>query len=48
MRIDTWQIVDGRLILNFNKGVKDKFDADRAAHIQQADANWPELAAKKK
>ena len=41
VQIDTWQIVDGRLLLNYSQSVKRKFDADRAAYLQKADANWP-------
>ncbi|HEU0074168.1 MAG TPA: YHS domain-containing (seleno)protein [Dehalococcoidia bacterium] len=41
--IDTWQIVDGRLMLNKNAGVREKFDADRADMVAKADANWQSL-----
>jgi YHS domain-containing protein len=41
VRIDTWQIVGGRLLLNYSQSVKRKFDADQAANLQKADANWP-------
>ncbi len=43
VEIDTWQIVDGRLILNLNPDIKKKFDADRDNLIRKADANWPGL-----
>jgi len=43
--IDTWQIVDGRLMLNKSAGVREKFDADRAEMIVKADANWASLMA---
>ncbi|WP_148217965.1 YHS domain-containing (seleno)protein [Opitutus terrae] len=42
--IDTWEIVDGRLILQFSQDVKKKFAEDKAANLRQADANWPKLA----
>ncbi len=44
--IDTWQVVDGRLILNYNIGVKQKFNEDKAGNLQRADGNWPDLVGK--
>ena len=38
-----WAIVDGKLYLNYNKSVKQKWDDDRHLHITQADENWPEM-----
>lgn len=46
VEIDTWQIVDGRLLLNYNKSIRRKFDADRAAYLRKADANWPGIVEK--
>lgn len=43
VEIETWQIFDGRLLLNYNLQVKAKFDVDRAALLARADANWPGL-----
>lgn len=40
---EKWAIVDDKLYLNYNQSVKEKWDADRALHIQQADKNWPNL-----
>ncbi|KZN13745.1 YHS domain-containing (seleno)protein [Marinomonas sp. TW1] len=40
---EQWAIVDGKLYLNYNKSVKQKWDADRRLHINQADQNWPEM-----
>lgn len=36
-----WAIVDGKLYLNYNKGIQKKWDKDRAGFITSADANWP-------
>jgi YHS domain-containing protein len=46
VEIDTWQIVAGRLLLNYNKSIRKKFDADRAAYLRKADANWPGIVEK--
>lgn len=36
-----WAIVDGKLYLNYNKGIQKKWDKDRAGFITSADSNWP-------
>ncbi len=38
-----WQIVDGRLILQHDRDVYDKFNQDTAQSCAKADANWPGL-----
>ncbi|MBW3697428.1 YHS domain-containing protein [Vibrio sp. T187] len=38
-----WAIVDDKLYLNYDKEIKQRWDADRPQHITQADKNWPEL-----
>lgn len=44
--ITTWQIVDGRLILNYSPAIKERFDLDRVAYLRKAEANWPVLVDK--
>lgn len=46
VEIDTWQIVDGRLILNYSQSVKRRFNEDRAGYLQKADREWPGVIAK--
>lgn len=41
VEIDTWQIIEGRLVLNYDQGVKRKFDADRVGNLRLADEKWP-------
>lgn len=43
---DAFQIVDGRLLLQYNKRIRDKFSADTAGNLAKADANWPGLVEK--
>jgi YHS domain-containing protein len=43
VEIDTWQIVDGRLLLNYDKDVAKKFNSDQAGNIRRADEVWKEL-----
>lgn len=40
-----WAIVDGKLYLNFNASVQEKWKADVPGFIARADQNWPELEA---
>lgn len=43
VEIDTWEIVDGRLILQYNQDIKRKFAEDKAANFKKAEVNWPKL-----
>lgn len=38
---EAWDIVDGKLYLNFSLDVQKLWQADRAAFIKAADENWP-------
>src|ERR1043165_5228192 len=40
VEIDTWQIINGRLTLNYNKDVQHTFNQDVAGYLQKANANW--------
>ena len=40
---EAWRIVDGKLYLNYSKGVQKKWERDRESRIQTADKNWPTL-----
>lgn len=46
VRIDprAFTIEHGKLYLNYSKGIKKRFDTDRAGYIAKANANWPALA----
>jgi YHS domain-containing protein len=43
VEIDTWEIVNGRLVLQYSKDVKALFKRDSNKNFQEADANWPKL-----
>ena len=43
---EAWTIVDGRLYLNYDLGVRDIWAKDPKGYIGQADSNWPKLDAK--
>lgn len=38
---EAWKIVDGRLYLNFSRGIQRRWERDIPGHISRADANWP-------
>ena len=40
---EQWEIVDGRLFLNYNRKIQERWLADRDAFITQADSNWPKV-----
>ena len=44
---DAFQIVNGRLLLQYDESIREKFSKDTAAYLARADANWPEFVAKK-
>jgi YHS domain-containing protein len=45
--VDAFQIVDGRLLLQYSKGVRDDFNKDTKGNLTKAEANWPGLVEKK-
>jgi YHS domain-containing protein len=45
--IEASQVVDGRLFLQYSKGVRNDFNKDSAGNLKKADANWPVLLDKK-
>ena len=40
-----WTIHDGKLYLNYSKGVRKQWSQDIPTNIQKAEANWPALLA---
>ena len=40
---DHWAIVDGKLYLNYDKKIQERWEQDRAAHIVKANSNWPDI-----
>jgi YHS domain-containing protein len=45
--IEAFQIVDGRLLLQYSKGVRNDFNKDAKGNLGKADQNWPGLLEKK-
>jgi YHS domain-containing protein len=44
--VDAFQIVDGKLLLQYSKSVREKFNKDAKGNMAKADANWPGLVEK--
>ena len=47
IEVDAFQIVDGRLLLQYDKSIRDKFNKDTKTNLKTADANWPTVSKKK-
>jgi YHS domain-containing protein len=43
---EAWSIVDGRLYLNYDLGVRETWARRTKTYIARADGNWPRLMAK--
>lgn len=43
---EAWHIRDGKLYLNYSKGVQKKWQANIDNYIKQGDANWPAVLNK--
>jgi hypothetical protein len=40
---EAWKIVEGKLYLNYSKGVQKKWEQDVPKRIEEANRNWPKL-----
>ena len=38
-----WKIVDGKLYLNYNKGIQRRWEKDIPGNIKKANSNWPKV-----
>lgn len=45
--VDAFQIVDGKLLLQYSKGIREDFNKDQAGNLAKAISNWPGLVEKK-
>lgn len=45
--VQAFQIVDGRLLLQYSKGVREKFNKDQTGNLAKANENWPKLVEKR-
>lgn len=40
---EAWRIVDGKLYLNFSRGIQRRWERDIPGRIAAGDANWPDV-----
>ena len=45
--IEAFQIVDGKLLMQYSKDIRDDFNKDTKGNLSKASANWPGLVDKK-
>ncbi|MBU3950236.1 MAG: hypothetical protein KJ882_12030 [Proteobacteria bacterium] len=43
VEIETWEIIDGRLVLQYSLDIKQKFEEDKDENILKANGNWPKI-----
>ena len=46
VKIEAWQIVNGRLLMQYDLDVKTKFNKDQQGTLKKADQNWPGIVDK--
>ncbi len=46
VQVEAFQITNGRLLLQYDLSVRDKFNKDTQGNLKQADTNWPGLVEK--
>lgn len=44
--VQAFQIMDGRLLLQYSKSARDKFNQDPKGNLSRAEVNWPGLVGK--
>ena len=48
VKIEAFQIVNGRLLMQYDLDIKKEFNKDTQGNLQKADQNWPGIVAKEK
>lgn len=46
VKIEAWQIVNGRLLMQYDLDIKSEFNKDQQGNLRKADRNWPGLIEK--
>lgn len=46
VKIEAFQIVNGRLLMQYDLDVRNKFNKDTQGNLQKADKNWPGIVQK--
>src|SRR5215475_7440043 len=48
VKIEAFQIVNGRLLMQYDLDIRNEFNKDTEGNLQKADRNWPGLVQKKR
>ena len=48
VKIEAFQIVNGRLLMQYDLDIQKQFNKDQQGNLQKADQNWPGIVAKEK
>ena len=48
VEVDTWEIIDGRLVLQYSQDVKQKFGENKDENIRKANDNWSKIEDEKR
>ena len=43
VEIETWEIIDGRLVLQYSMNVEQRFEEEREENIRKANENWRKI-----
>jgi len=46
VKVEAFQIVNGRLLMQYDLGVRKEFNKDTQGNLQKADKNWPGIVQK--
>src|SRR5262249_51058851 len=46
VKIEAFQIVNGRLLMQYDLDIREEFNKDTQGNLQKADKNWPGLVAR--
>jgi YHS domain-containing protein len=47
VEVEAFQIVDGKLLMQYSKAIRDDFNKDTKGNLSKANTNWPGLVDKK-
>ena len=47
VEIETWEIIDGRLVLQYSMNVKQRFEEEREENIRKANESWRRIEEEK-
>ena len=46
MEVDAFQVLNGRLLMQYSRKAREKFNEDPQGNLKRADQNWPSIVEK--